>query len=139
MTMRASRLMADVSSNNPILITKQYAEAGHRRIAIKATEGTAFINPELHGWASSAHTIGLAVSFYHYGHPEGNNSQAEARHFWEAIRGLWRPGDTVSLDLELGLGSMTNDAVTSYHNFFCAHLAIGSGHHSISYMPEFYY
>lgn len=137
--MRASRLMADVSSNNPTVMENQYMAAGHRRIAIKATEGTAYINPNLHVWADRAHEDRLAVSYYHYGHPEGNNSQVEARHFWEAIRGLWRPGDTVSLDLELGLESMSVEAVVSYHNFFCAHLAVGSGHHSITYLPEYYY
>lgn len=137
--MKARRLVADVSSNNAHLSVEPYLKAGHKRIAIKATEGTAYINPELHAWAESASRLGLAVSFYHYGHPEGNNSQAEARHFWEAIRGLWKPGDTVSLDLELGLGVLSTEAVVSYHNMFCAHLAMGSGHHSISYMPEFYY
>lgn len=94
-------LMADVSNNNGHVDIDAYAHAGHRALALKASEGTSFVDPFHRGNALRAGGHHLSLVHYHFARPDVNdNPVAEARHFWDAVRHLAGPRDYLALDLE---------------------------------------
>jgi lysozyme len=137
--MTPTRHMADVSSNNRQYNAVEYRAAGHTRVAIKATEGATYVNPDLRNWADRSHAQGMAVSFYHFCRPESGDRVAEANHFWRQVKPLWLPGDALHLDLEVGLAELGVVKLANYHNMFCSYLLLASGHDSLTYMNENYY
>lgn len=97
----ADNFYSDVSSNNAYFNAAQYKSAGHRVIAVKATEGTGYINPDYAGWVHTAHAHGLAVLHYHFARPENGNPVGQAKHFWEVSQEHFvRPGDYLFWDVE---------------------------------------
>lgn len=91
--------MADISSNNPTFDPSAYASAGHLLIAIKATEGTGYVNPDWQRWVTSAHGCRLAVCHYHF--CDGASPIAEAAHFWTVVRPHFKVGvDRLLIDFE---------------------------------------
>lgn len=126
-----SRLFADVSSNNARFDAAAYRSAGHRLIAIKATEGVSYNNPEYGPWVAAAHQHKLVVAHYHFARP-GNDAITEARHFWGVVKSRFRKGDYLVLDLEVKHPG--GDARTaSWAGAFVAALRSLSGHTPILY------
>ena len=96
-----SPLFADISSNNPSFDAAQYRAAGHVAIAIKATEGTFYTNPNHRGWCLHAGWHHISVIHYHFARPDlGDGPEAEARHFLQVAHGLAGGRDYLALDLE---------------------------------------
>jgi lysozyme len=137
--MHPTRHMADVSSNNRFYNAEQYRAAGHTRVAIKATESSDYVNPDLTDWARASHRQGMAVSFYHFCRPENHNVVTEINHFWRHVKPLWLPGDALHLDLEVAIALFGPEDLARYHNKASALLRRVSGHDTITYMNESYY
>lgn len=136
---KPTRHMADISSNNGSVNLEKYRAAGHTRIAIKATEGVDYVNPNHAPQAQVAHDQGMAVSHYHFCRPESHNVVAEAHHFWRHVRPYWLPGDALHCDLEVSLQDLGPKGLANYHNNFSSLLRQGAGHDTITYMNESYY
>lgn len=119
-----ARYMADLSNNNrladPLAVFRAYYKAGHRVIALKATEGVggrqAQDTPSTDSPRSSgigrqvvypdrvhaAHQAGLTVIHYHFARPDHHRTpEAEAHDFLSYIKPHYRKGDKVALDLEV--------------------------------------
>lgn len=99
--MQSYRLMADVSSNNGPISLENYSRAGHVAIAIKATEGTNYVNPDHFSECNRAHHQGLTVVHYHFSRPTVNNVEAEITSFRHTYLKGWRKGDYVAFDIEV--------------------------------------
>lgn len=96
-----SNLFADISSNNNDFNAAEYRAAGHIFVAIKATEGTGYVNPDHRGWcyAAGGHHIGIA--HYHFARPDlSTDPAAEARFFLTNVHSLAGGRDYLVLDLE---------------------------------------
>jgi GH25 family lysozyme M1 (1,4-beta-N-acetylmuramidase) len=120
--------MADVSSNNGAVDLRAYAAAGHAAIAIKASEGTGYVNPGHRAQADEAHRLGLTVVHYHFARPGRGQLHAELANFHRTYLAAWRNGDYVCLDLEVTEGA----DVAWYARAFLGALK-GYGHPTILY------
>jgi len=99
--MSANPIFADLSSNNSEFQPVPYLQAGHIIVAIKATEGTGYVNPDHRPWCLAAGGHRMHVVHYHFGRPDlGNNALSEARHFLEVALPLCGGRDYLVLDLE---------------------------------------
>lgn len=99
----SNRLFADLSSNNAEFNAVAYHGAGHRAVAIKATEGVNYVNPLHRGWALRAGLKHLSVIHYHFARPDLNsNPNDEADHFLATALRLAGGRDYLVLDLERG-------------------------------------
>lgn len=97
----SNRTFADISSNDREFNAAQYAAAGHLLVAIKATEGTDYINPRHRSWCLHAGLHHVAVAHYHFARPDWNDvAETEAKHFLEAALPLAGGRDYLVLDLE---------------------------------------
>lgn len=96
-----SRLFADISSNNSMWNARDYRNAGHILVAIKATEGTNYTNPYHRNWCLHAGLNWVSVVHYHFARPDqGNQPETEADHFCNAalpLAGWW---DYLCVDVE---------------------------------------
>lgn len=134
--MRSFRLFADISSNNAGFDAAAYRRAGHRLVAIKASEGEGYINPDHALWSRAAHANGLRVLHYHFCQPpvEGGHS-SEAAHFWRVVKPTWEKGDLMAFDLEV-----TNDRGWESLRLYVGHqitqLVRISGHRARLYASE---
>lgn len=134
--MRPFRLFADISSNNNGFDAQSYRRAGHRLIAIKATEGIGYINPEHALWSREAHGHGIRVLHYHFCRPPAAGLQsAEAATFWSVVKPTWQKGDLMAFDLET-TGGQTYGWLRRYLGTLDTHLATISGHHARLYSGE---
>lgn len=109
--MQYSRQFADISSNNTTPDMRIYHHAGHILIAIKATEGINYTNPDHRNWCLHAGLNWVSVVHYHYARPDlDNDPVAEANHFLDAalpLAGWW---DYLAVDVERGRnGQFTGD------------------------------
>lgn len=96
-----SRHFADISNNNAEFDAERYAAAGHLIVAVKASEGVTFTDPDHHTWTLHAHLHHLGVIHYHFARPDLNpDPAAEAEHFLRAVGGLAGGRDYLALDLE---------------------------------------
>lgn len=106
-------LFVDISSNNgpDAFNASAYAKAGHLMIGIKATEGQDYLNPYHARQVTDAHAHRVAVLHYHF--ITGSGAILEARHFWAAVKPLWRRGDRLAGDFEepalMKLGASANE------------------------------
>lgn len=91
--------MADVSSNNTRFQPVIYAGAGHRRIAIKATQSAGYTNPDHAVWTHLAHAARLSVTHYHWYSPNANTA-AQYANLAKAILPVFLPGDSIAIDVE---------------------------------------
>lgn len=91
--------MADVSSNNGQISVANYSRAGHCVIAVKASEGTGYTNPDHFGQCNEAHDFGLTVVHYHFCRP--GDTAAQISHFREVYNKAWRDGDYACFDIEI--------------------------------------
>lgn len=97
-----SRYFADLSSNNSEFDAAAYRAAGHILVAVKASEGITFQDPNHRTWALHAGLHHIGVVHYHFARPDINPGapRAEALHFCRTIAGLLGPRDYVVVDVE---------------------------------------
>jgi lysozyme len=96
-----SRLFADLSSNNPTFDVTAYHTAGHRLVAIKATEGTFYTNPDHRPWSLQAGANRIGIIHYHFARPDLNTTPLqEATHFCNVALPNTGGRDFLALDLE---------------------------------------
>ena len=96
-----SPLLADISSNNSGFNALEYRDSGHIAIAIKATEGVNYVNPDHRGWCLHAGLEHLSVIHYHFARPDLNsNATTEAQHFLRTALPLAGGRDFLALDIE---------------------------------------
>lgn len=88
---------ADLSSHNEPINLNAYAAAGHRTVVLKATESTDYTWPLFVSLAEQAHSLGLEVAAYHFGHQAG---AAEAEHFLTVVGPLLPIISTLIYDYE---------------------------------------
>lgn len=95
-------LFADLSANNGgVFDARAYRSAGHIAIALKATQGTKFVDPRWSERTTAAHTHRVAVCHYHF--CQLDNPVSEARHFWDTVRPRFNHHvDRLAIDLEIG-------------------------------------
>ena len=99
--MQYSPLFADLSSANPHFDAGEYKRSGHILVAIKATEGTSYVNPLHRGYSLRAGLEHVGVVHYHFARPDvGNRPADEAEHFLRWALPLAGPRDYLLLDLE---------------------------------------
>lgn len=69
-------------------------------VLVKASEGSAFADPQLSRNQSEARRVGMALGYYHFARPSyGNSPQAEADKFL-AVIGQLKDGEVLALDYE---------------------------------------
>jgi GH25 family lysozyme M1 (1,4-beta-N-acetylmuramidase) len=92
---------ADVSHHQTSVDLAAYQRAGHDRIVLKATEGTAFIDPAFASRWREAGRLGLARVAYHYARARFNGAD-EFDHFWQVVQaaGGLTSRDRLGLDVE---------------------------------------
>lgn len=96
-----SRWFADISSNNAEFDAQEYRAAGHVLVAIKATEGVNYVNPDHRDWCIHAGLHHIGIGHYHFARPDlSDGPEAEASHFLRTVRGLAGGRDYLVLDLE---------------------------------------
>lgn len=134
--MRSFRLFADISSNNAGFDAGSYRRAGHRLVAIKATESTDYINPKHASWARQAHYHGVRVMHYHFCRPSPTGAATgEAAAFWRTVQpSFWR-GDLLAYDLEISEG-VSWAGLRAYLSHELLSLTRISGHHARLYSDE---
>lgn len=96
----------DVSNYQGRIKWRDVAAAGYRHAAIKASEGTGFVDGYVRRNVEGARAHGVRFSLYHYAHPS-ESPRREARHFLDVLDSLdlVRVGDLApSLDLEVTEG-----------------------------------
>lgn len=99
--MSVNPIFADLSSNNSELHPAPYLQAGHVIVAIKATEGVHYVNPDHRPWCLAAGGHRMHVVHYHFARPDLNGNPAdEARFFLEVALPLAGGRDYLALDLE---------------------------------------
>lgn len=126
-------LMADISNNNGSVDIPAYAAAGFKAIAIKATEGTGFVDPDHRGWCYSAHAHRLAVFHYHFGRPDhGQPAADEAAFFLKHALPLVGWNDYLVLDSERG-GPGNSGDVPGFCRAFDQYVLANSRFHTILY------
>ena len=66
--------MIDLSNNNPsdIDFHTAYTKGGQRRLYVKVTEGTSFIDGKAKDFATRAKVAGFQIGGYHFGHSEAD-------------------------------------------------------------------
>jgi hypothetical protein len=99
--MTSTPLFADISTNNAFFHASEYRDTGHLVVAIKATEGTSYVNPEHRPWCNEAGAERLTVIHYHFARPDlGDSPDSEARHFLEVALPLAGGRDFMAVDIE---------------------------------------
>jgi lysozyme len=133
--MASNRYFADISSNNSFFDAEDYRKGGHLLVAIKATQGTSYVNPDYKKWVLDAHNHGLTVLHYHFA--TTNDPVAEANHFLSTTRNYFGKKDSLVLDLEVtaqdnpGQGYTLTNPV-NYRKWFDTQL-FRHGHKAILY------
>lgn len=130
--MQAFRLFADLSSNNPGFNAEAYRKAGHRVVAIKATEGITYRNPDWLRWTTEAHAARLSVLHYAFLRPELRLS-GEGDFLMNTTRDHMRKGDQLVLDFEREVQDAAN--LGRYLQRVWDECS-AQGHHPILYGPE---
>jgi lysozyme len=98
--MTHSTFVADLSNNNSFYDPVSYRAAGHVLVALKASEGTGFADPDHRLWALHSGLHGIAVAHYHFGRPDLSTGKDEADWFLHCTSGLLGPHDYVVYDGE---------------------------------------
>lgn len=123
--------MTDLSSNNGPVDIAAYSHSGHAVIAIKATEGTGYVNPFHLSQCREAHSLGLTVVHYHF--CKLGDIGKEIRNFRNTYLRGWRKGDYCCFDLEIpgsGIGSYARQILGVFYR--------ATGHPPILYTYKAY-
>lgn len=128
-----TRNFVDLSSNNGphALNAPAYAKTGHVLVAVKATQGTDYVNPD---WASTVHEAHLAhlpVLHYHFA-SQGPLGPSQAKFFLDRIASRFHRYDGIALDLERGGGIMQPALFKTNFDEFC----IAKGHKNLVVYTE---
>lgn len=92
---------ADISNNNDHFDARAYREGGHILVAIKASEGTGFVDPDHRGWCYAAGGHHIGIVHYHFARPDlGTSPEAEADHFLSVALPLAGGRDYLCVDQE---------------------------------------
>ncbi|MGH2876222.1 MAG: GH25 family lysozyme [Solirubrobacteraceae bacterium] len=131
-----SRLFADLSSNNSEFHAGPYQAAGHVIVAIKATEGAGYVNPDHRPWCLAAGGHRMHVVHYHFARPDlGHLPETEARFFLEVALPLTGGRDYLVLDLERAVpAGWQHDPAWSRQ--FDHHVQLRSRFRTILYSPR---
>jgi GH25 family lysozyme M1 (1,4-beta-N-acetylmuramidase) len=90
---------ADISSNNPLPDLAAYADAGHKHLCRKVTEGTGYRWFDGDTVVAQAHARGLRVGHYHWLRPDFD-ALTQAQFFVASVQGSFKPGDWLMTDFE---------------------------------------
>lgn len=102
----------DISHHQGVIDWSKVKASGKVDFAfIKATEGLGYVDPQFKRNAAAANSVGIAVGYYHYAHPETNQALDEANAFVNATKGYARQLPYV-LDLEGESAKLTTAALT---------------------------
>lgn len=94
----------DVSNYQGRISWRRVRRDGFRLAAIKATEGTSFVDAYAASNVRGARRAGIVPVLYHYAHPS-NSPRTEAQHFLSVALPLVKIGDPCpALDLEITEG-----------------------------------
>ena len=131
-----SPFYADVSTNNVAINLATYTSYNHGIIAIKATEGTFYVDPDYRGWVNEMHRYQGAVIHYHFARPDmGSNPEREADFFLQYALPQTGGRDYLMLDLERGTPEgWAHDPQWSYD--FALHVSAKSRFHVILYATQ---
>lgn len=130
------RIFPDINNFTGRYDAHQVASAGALVVGVLATDGVDFTSPEHAGQAARSHEAALRVWHYHFARPEkaGTPGQ-EMAHFWGRVKGQWKRGDRLVLDVErmhpAGVG-----ALTKYVRELDSQLHTISGIAQACYMPD---
>lgn len=128
----SSSLFADLSNWNDHFNVVAYHAAGHRIVALKASEGVDFIDHRHRAWALQAHSHGLIVAHYHYGRPDRTSGAEEAAFFLHVTAGVRGPYDYLVYDGERAAnGSFGLDA--AHCRDFDKHIREHTRYHTVLY------
>lgn len=101
----------DESNNNGRADLAQVKAAGIQGWIGKVTEGTGFADPTWVERAQEAHSLGLVVGGYHFGHPE-QNGVAQAQFFLQHLAAAGVPTPVRCADVEIGAAQAEAFAVS---------------------------
>jgi GH25 family lysozyme M1 (1,4-beta-N-acetylmuramidase) len=122
----------DVSNYQKRVDWNKVHAAGYRQAAIKATEGTGYVDPFVSRNVDHARDAGVRFSLYHYAHPS-ESPRREARHFLTVARELVKVGDPCPcLDLEVTEG-LNPHALWRWQHTFSTIVEEAFGGHVILY------
>ena len=95
--------MLDLSNNNAEPNWTRIYQAGQRRVYLKCTEGSGFVDKTFQSRRRAAHRAGLKVGAYHFSHSERSSPVVEAKFFVKNLGQLAPRGDLrPCLDFEIG-------------------------------------
>src|ERR1035441_290045 len=128
------RLFADLSSNNGAgaLNAPVYAK-NHVLLAVKATQGTGYTNPDWAGQVQAAHAHHIPLLHYPYATP--GFAADQAGYFLNAIRPHLHKFDAIALDIERGGGVPDPSGFTATFDSTC----ILRGHRNLIVYTEMSY
>lgn len=101
----------DASSNNEPINLTAYAAAGHKHIALKATEGITYEWTNGHAIHDQAHFLELTVDRYHWVRPDSGTAKQQAAFFVGKVVGHMKPGDGWFPDWETSTNYATGQPV----------------------------
>lgn len=131
--MQFNNRLADLSNNNSHYNAVEYRQAGHLLVALKATEGTDFVDPNHRTWALHTHSVHSGVVHYHFARPDlGNDPDIEARFFLRVALPSAGPRDYLALDIERATPQgFTHDPAWSHQ--FDKYVQANSRFHTVLY------
>jgi lysozyme len=131
-----NRYFADISNNNTQTVNwTEYKKVGqHVLVGLKATEGESFIDKTHASRSEGAHSAGVHVLHYHFGHPN-KSAKEQAQFFWGQIKGHFAKRDFACIDIEVSDG-MPNAAIASWVRGFAGEFKRVSTHSLIAYSSE---
>jgi lysozyme len=124
----------DVSSYQGNINFVKVRASGVEIVYIKATEGIAYINPNLITYYNNAKLTGIKVGFYHF--LRTNNPISEAEYFLSALEGL-TPECRYAIDIELALNQSVSTINSNVRKF--ADYLISKGKDVVIYTGDYFY
>lgn len=98
--------MIDLSNNNGAVDFKRVFASGHRRVYLKRSEGTGFVDRTYPALRRRAHEAKLKVGAYHFAHPLEHTPREEAAFFLRLLPKPRRDAELrACLDIEQGHAS----------------------------------
>ena len=130
---------ADLSHHNQAVDLGAYKTAGHSRVVLKATEGSAYADPQFEDRWKAAGQLGLRRGAYHFARTS-YTGQGQAEHFLEAVdhAGGLRPGDVLILDLEDNTSPDTTAAAKEFLHEFVAFMGVHGHNDGLIYSGAWY-
>lgn len=130
------RIFPDINNFTERFQAHQVRAAGALVIGVLASDGESFVSPSYAQQVAHAHEAHLQVWHYHFCRPESDpNAIGEMGHFWKTVRGHYKRGDRLVLDVERNHPAGPMGLVKYVHR--CDHVLHQlSGIHQVTYMPD---